>query len=95
MRWVAAHEHELAEPPIDEEGADDADYHDDQDDAPLMEYVFKTSTVYLVHAQEEPEVRRQACVYMQRVWGERRRGPTLMTFVGVGYVCGITGDQSK
>lgn len=61
MPGVAAHDRELAEPAIDEEGADDADYHKDEDDGPLVEYVLEAATVYLVHAQEEPAVRRQTC----------------------------------
>lgn len=58
---IAAHVDELAEPLVDEEGADDADYHEDEDDSPLVEYVLEAATVYLVHAQEEPAVRRQTC----------------------------------
>ena len=68
MPGVAAHEEELAEPPIDKEGADDADHHKDEDDCPLVEDVFETATVYLVHAQEEPQVSRQTFRFL----GKRR-----------------------
>ena len=78
MPGVAAHEEELAEPPIDKEGADDADHHKDEDDGPLVEDIFETATVYLVHAQEEPKVRRQAC----SCWGKRRRGGGLFDVTG-------------
>lgn len=80
MRGVAAHEDELAEPAVNEEGADDADHHDDQDDGPLVEDVREASTIHLVHAQEEPEVRRKTCMYVQRVWGETAAGTRLIVF---------------
>ena len=54
LPWVAAHEEEPAEPPIDNKGTDDADDHDHQDDGALVENVCEAATVYLVHAQEEP-----------------------------------------
>ena len=56
---VAAHVREIAEPPVDGEGAYDGDYHKDEDDTPFVEDVFETATVYLVHAQEKSEVGRQ------------------------------------
>lgn len=71
MPGVAAHDCELAEPVIDEEGADDADHHEDKDDGPLVEYVFEAATGYLVHAQEEPAVRRQPCKGVWEKAGER------------------------
>lgn len=71
MAGVAAHKYEVAEPAIDEEGTDDADHLKDEDNGPLVENVFETATVDLVHAQEESEVRRQAYVQCWRS-GEAR-----------------------
>lgn len=72
---VAAHEDELAEPAVDEEGADDADDHHDQDYGPLVEDVCESTTVYLVHSQKEPEVRRQTCIIYDTTYfgGEQKR----------------------
>lgn len=50
MSGVAAHEHESAEPAVDDEGADDADYLKDEDDRPLVVDVEETAAVCLVHA---------------------------------------------
>lgn len=68
MPKVAAHEDELAEPPIDKEGANYADYHDDQDYGALVEDVYEEATVCLVSAQEEPAVRRKTCQGIAKRW---------------------------
>ena len=61
MPGIAAHDRELAEPVVDEQGADDADDHENEDDGPLVEYVFEAASVHLVHAQKEPAVRCKTC----------------------------------
>ena len=61
MPGATGDEDNFAEPSMDDEGADDADYHEDQDDGPLVETFSKAATVCFDCAQEEPAVRCQAC----------------------------------
>ena len=67
MPGVAAHVNEVAEPSVHGEGADDEDHHQDEYDAPLVEGVFEAATVHLVHAQQEPQVRRSTFRILSKI----------------------------